>query len=122
TGGEPVVPLGRSGFGCSRAGCAPADQSSRHPFGLWSSEHASRARVGPSRRPTAQVVGGSAPVYSRSSRPRPGISTSGRVSNVHGILAQESGPLQVLFTSKETTYLWVIFVISLVALAFAYYL
>jgi K(+)-stimulated pyrophosphate-energized sodium pump len=41
---------------------------------------------------------------------------------VHGILAQESGPLQVLFTSKETTYLWVIFVISLVALAFAYYL
>jgi K(+)-stimulated pyrophosphate-energized sodium pump len=41
---------------------------------------------------------------------------------LHGILAQESGPLQVLFTSKETTYLWVIFVISLVALAFAYYL
>jgi K(+)-stimulated pyrophosphate-energized sodium pump len=63
-----------------------------------------------------------APVYFRASRPRPGISTSGRVSNVHGILAQESGPLQVIFTSKETTYLWVIFVISLVALAFAYYL
>ena len=42
--------------------------------------------------------------------------------HVHGILAQESGPLQVIFTSKETTYLWVIFVISLVALAFAYYL
>jgi K(+)-stimulated pyrophosphate-energized sodium pump len=41
---------------------------------------------------------------------------------VHGILAQESGPLRVIFTSKETTYLWVIFVISLVALAFAYYL
>ncbi len=41
---------------------------------------------------------------------------------MHGILAQESGPLEVLFTSKETTYLWVIFVISLVALAFAYYL
>ena len=41
---------------------------------------------------------------------------------MHGILAQESGPLQVIFTSKETTYLWVIFVISLVALAFAYYL
>ena len=41
---------------------------------------------------------------------------------LHGILAQESGPLQVIFTSKETTYLWVIFVISLVALAFAYYL
>jgi K(+)-stimulated pyrophosphate-energized sodium pump len=41
---------------------------------------------------------------------------------VHGILAQEGGPLQVLFTSKETTYLWVIFAISLLALAFAYYL
>jgi K(+)-stimulated pyrophosphate-energized sodium pump len=41
---------------------------------------------------------------------------------VHGILAQETGPLQVIFTSKETTYLWVIFVVSLVALAFAYYL
>jgi K(+)-stimulated pyrophosphate-energized sodium pump len=43
-------------------------------------------------------------------------------SNVHGILAQESGPLQVIFRSTETTYLWVIFAISLVALAFAYYL
>jgi K(+)-stimulated pyrophosphate-energized sodium pump len=41
---------------------------------------------------------------------------------VHGILAQEGGPLEVLFTSKETTYLWVIFAISLLALAFAYYL
>jgi K(+)-stimulated pyrophosphate-energized sodium pump len=41
---------------------------------------------------------------------------------VHGILAQESGPLQVIFRSTETTYLWVIFAISLVALAFAYYL
>ncbi|MBA3738119.1 MAG: sodium/proton-translocating pyrophosphatase, partial [Actinobacteria bacterium] len=51
-----------------------------------------------------------------------GLSTSGRVSNVHGILAQEGGPLEVIFTSTETTYLWVIFVISLLALAFAYYL
>jgi len=41
---------------------------------------------------------------------------------VHGILAQEGGPLEVIFTSTETTYLWVIFVISLLALAFAYYL
>ena len=41
---------------------------------------------------------------------------------MHGILAQEGGPLEVLFTSKETTYLWVIFGISLLALAFAYYL
>ncbi len=47
-----------------------------------------------------------------------GLSTSGRISNVHGILAQEGGPLEVLFTSTETTYLWVIFVISLLALAF----
>jgi K(+)-stimulated pyrophosphate-energized sodium pump len=41
---------------------------------------------------------------------------------VHGILAQEGGPLQVIFTSTETTYLWVIFAISLLALVFAYYL
>ena len=41
---------------------------------------------------------------------------------MHGILAQEGGPLEVIFTSTETTYLWVIFVISLLALAFAYYL
>jgi K(+)-stimulated pyrophosphate-energized sodium pump len=41
---------------------------------------------------------------------------------VHGILAQEGGPLQVVFTSTETTYLWVIFGISLIALGFAYYL
>ena len=41
---------------------------------------------------------------------------------MHGILAQEGGPLQVLFGSDEVTYLWVILVISLLALAFAYYL
>jgi len=41
---------------------------------------------------------------------------------LHGILAQEGGPLEVLFTPTETTYLWVIFAISLLALAFAYYL
>ncbi len=41
---------------------------------------------------------------------------------MHGILAQEGGPLVVDFTSTETTYLWVIFGISLVALVFAYYL
>ncbi|HUF59738.1 MAG TPA: sodium-translocating pyrophosphatase [Actinomycetota bacterium] len=41
---------------------------------------------------------------------------------LHGILAQEGGPLEVIFTSTETTYLWVIFGISLLALAFAYYL
>ena len=42
--------------------------------------------------------------------------------HLHGILAQEGGPLEVLFASTETTYLWVIFGISLLALAFAYYL
>ncbi len=41
---------------------------------------------------------------------------------MHGILAQEGGPLAVDFTSTETTYLWVILGISLVALVFAYYL
>jgi K(+)-stimulated pyrophosphate-energized sodium pump len=41
---------------------------------------------------------------------------------LHGILGQEGGPLQVVFTSTETTYLWVIFAISLLALVFAYYL
>jgi K(+)-stimulated pyrophosphate-energized sodium pump len=41
---------------------------------------------------------------------------------VHGILAQEGGPLQVVFGSDEVSYLWVILVISLLALAFAYYL
>jgi K(+)-stimulated pyrophosphate-energized sodium pump len=41
---------------------------------------------------------------------------------VHGILAQEGGPLEVVFGSTEVTYLWVILGISLVALLFAYYL
>ncbi|MGH2680848.1 MAG: sodium-translocating pyrophosphatase [Actinomycetota bacterium] len=42
--------------------------------------------------------------------------------HVHGILAQEGGPLEVVFTKAETNYLWLIFGISLVALVFAYYL
>jgi K(+)-stimulated pyrophosphate-energized sodium pump len=41
---------------------------------------------------------------------------------LHGILAQEGGPLEVVFGSTEVTYLWVILAISLLALAFAYYL
>jgi K(+)-stimulated pyrophosphate-energized sodium pump len=41
---------------------------------------------------------------------------------VHGILAQEGGPLEVVFGAEEVSYLWVIGVISLLALAFAYYL
>jgi K(+)-stimulated pyrophosphate-energized sodium pump len=41
---------------------------------------------------------------------------------VHGILGQEGGPLTVVFTSTEESYLWVILGISLLALAFAYYL
>ena len=45
-----------------------------------------------------------------------------RVRIVHGILAQEGGPLEVVFSSTEVTYLWVILGISLVALVFAYYL
>ena len=38
------------------------------------------------------------------------------------MLAQESGPIKAVFGSFETTTLWVIFGISLLALAFAYYL
>ncbi len=41
---------------------------------------------------------------------------------MRGILAQEGGSLGVLFGSTEKTYLWVILVISLLALVFAYYL
>jgi K(+)-stimulated pyrophosphate-energized sodium pump len=41
---------------------------------------------------------------------------------LHGILAQEGGRLEVVFGSTETTYLWVILLISLLALVFAYYL
>ena len=39
-----------------------------------------------------------------------------------GVLAQEGGPINAVFGSFETNALWVILVISLVALAFAYYL
>ena len=39
-----------------------------------------------------------------------------------GVLAQEGGPLDVVFGSFENTALWVILGISLVALVFAYYL
>jgi len=42
--------------------------------------------------------------------------------HLHGILAQEGGPLEVIFTPTETNYLWVIFAISLLALVFAYHL
>jgi K(+)-stimulated pyrophosphate-energized sodium pump len=38
------------------------------------------------------------------------------------LLAQESGPIDVIFRSFEDRALWVILVVSLVALAFAYYL
>jgi len=41
---------------------------------------------------------------------------------LYGILAQEGGPLRVVFGSDEVSYLWVIGGISLLALAFAYYL
>jgi K(+)-stimulated pyrophosphate-energized sodium pump len=39
-----------------------------------------------------------------------------------GVLAQEGGPLEVVFNSFDNTALWVILGISLVALVFAYYL
>ena len=41
---------------------------------------------------------------------------------MHGVLAQEGGPLDVVFKPSDTTALWVILGISLVALVFAYYL
>jgi K(+)-stimulated pyrophosphate-energized sodium pump len=41
---------------------------------------------------------------------------------LRGVLAQEGGPINAIFGSFETNALWVILVISLVALAFAYYL
>jgi K(+)-stimulated pyrophosphate-energized sodium pump len=41
---------------------------------------------------------------------------------LHGVLAQEGGPIDAVFGSFETNALWVILIISLVALAFAYYL
>ena len=39
-----------------------------------------------------------------------------------GLLAQETGPIRAVFGSFENRTLWVIFVVSLLALAFAYYL
>ncbi len=41
---------------------------------------------------------------------------------LHGVLAQEGGPIDAVFGSFETNALWVILLISFVALAFAYYL
>ena len=41
---------------------------------------------------------------------------------MHGVLAQEGGPIEAVFGSFENNALWVILVISLLALAFAYYL
>jgi len=41
---------------------------------------------------------------------------------LHGVLAQEGGPIEAVFGSFEKNALWVILVISLVALVFAYYL
>jgi K(+)-stimulated pyrophosphate-energized sodium pump len=41
---------------------------------------------------------------------------------LHGVLAQEGGPIPVHFGSFETNALWLILVVSLIALAFAYYL
>ena len=41
---------------------------------------------------------------------------------MHGVLAQESGPIQAVFGSFEDTFLWVTMGVSLLALVFAYYL
>ncbi len=41
---------------------------------------------------------------------------------MHGVLAQESGPIRAVFGSFENTFLWVIIGVSLIALLFAYYL
>src|SRR5881296_817706 len=41
---------------------------------------------------------------------------------MHGVLAQESGPIQAVFGSFESKVLWLILVVSLLALGFAYYL
>ena len=41
---------------------------------------------------------------------------------MHGVLAQESGPIQAVFGSFENNFLWVTLGVSLVALLFAYYL
>ena len=41
---------------------------------------------------------------------------------LHGVLAQEGGPIEAVFGSFENNALWVILLVSLLALAFAYYL
>ena len=41
---------------------------------------------------------------------------------MHGVLAQESGPIQAVFGSFESMFLWVTLGVSLIALVFAYYL
>ncbi len=41
---------------------------------------------------------------------------------MHGILAQESGPIQAVFGSFENKVLWLILLVSLLALVFAFYL
>jgi K(+)-stimulated pyrophosphate-energized sodium pump len=41
---------------------------------------------------------------------------------LHGVLAQEGGPIEAVFGPFENNALWVILVISLLALVFAYYL
>ena len=41
---------------------------------------------------------------------------------MHGVLAQESGPIQAVFGSFEDMFLWVTMGVSLLALVFAYYL
>jgi K(+)-stimulated pyrophosphate-energized sodium pump len=41
---------------------------------------------------------------------------------LHGVLAQEGGPIEAVFGSFETNALWLILAVSLVALVFAYYL
>ena len=41
---------------------------------------------------------------------------------MHGVLAQESGPIRAVFGSFENTFLWVTMGVSLIALLFAYYL
>ena len=41
---------------------------------------------------------------------------------MHGVLAQESGPIRAVFGSFENSFLWVTMGVSLIALLFAYYL
>ena len=37
---------------------------------------------------------------------------------MHGVLAQESGPIEAVFGTFENNALWVILIVSLLALAF----